>query len=455
MNNQIIQFSKREREIIAVLLQGKSNKQMALSLGISVSTVEYHLNNIYKKLEVSSRTEAVLRLGESTGKDIKGNSGESLVEIIGKTPDNHPKPVSTRGTPVKRRVAIASGSLITIILIVVIVFTYGRAQNASATPIPDPLLPDLSISSAYVSMVDGNGRCLTYYGLVVTVANEGTVVAPDVFLAESNTGQTVGIGTLDPHQSITLPLVAKAANGVYEVVVDPQNAIIESNEDNNSAVFSGPTATPPASCPTINWNESTPTPFLTEPESSILVQSTTPFPPGQATISTAMPQKYSFPMFTAPATWLLYTNPYPAYEIYYPPDVNLIAQELDSHSHQQRLTINLPVQSGTQMIDKYVIVDDYPALKGGCFAFGVGITRINDIDFVYQEGEFWSQISDHGADTRDVFQSKYTTSTPQNGFCYNIVLVMSKYNDLSLPIPSSSDTSLEILLDIISTLKIY
>jgi DNA-binding CsgD family transcriptional regulator len=41
------QFSGREKEVTGLLLQGKSNKQIALALGISASTVEYHLKNIY------------------------------------------------------------------------------------------------------------------------------------------------------------------------------------------------------------------------------------------------------------------------------------------------------------------------------------------------------------------------------------------------------------------------
>jgi DNA-binding NarL/FixJ family response regulator len=60
------QFSEREKEVTELLLQGKSNKQIALALGISASTVEYHLRNIYKKLQVNSKMEAVLRLGKST-----------------------------------------------------------------------------------------------------------------------------------------------------------------------------------------------------------------------------------------------------------------------------------------------------------------------------------------------------------------------------------------------------
>ena len=69
------QFSEREKEVTGLILQGKSNKQLALALGISASTVEYHLKNVYKKLQVNSRTEAVLRLGKSVGDNITSELG--------------------------------------------------------------------------------------------------------------------------------------------------------------------------------------------------------------------------------------------------------------------------------------------------------------------------------------------------------------------------------------------
>jgi DNA-binding CsgD family transcriptional regulator len=71
-------LSKREQDVVRLLLQGKSNKQLAIALGISESTVEFHLKNIYAKLKVSSRTELILKLGESTGPSA-GELGESTV----------------------------------------------------------------------------------------------------------------------------------------------------------------------------------------------------------------------------------------------------------------------------------------------------------------------------------------------------------------------------------------
>ncbi|MBN2117785.1 MAG: response regulator transcription factor [Anaerolineales bacterium] len=52
-------LSDREREVLILLAGGCDNCTIATTLGISVNTVEKHLKNIYKRLGVSSRTEAV------------------------------------------------------------------------------------------------------------------------------------------------------------------------------------------------------------------------------------------------------------------------------------------------------------------------------------------------------------------------------------------------------------
>lgn len=51
-------LSKQEQVVLEHLLQDKSNKDIAESLFLSVSTIKTHTNNIYKKLEVQSRNEA-------------------------------------------------------------------------------------------------------------------------------------------------------------------------------------------------------------------------------------------------------------------------------------------------------------------------------------------------------------------------------------------------------------
>ena len=59
-------LSAREKEVAALLMQGKSNKQMAQALGVAIRTVEFHASHIYEKLGVVSRAEAVIKLNEMT-----------------------------------------------------------------------------------------------------------------------------------------------------------------------------------------------------------------------------------------------------------------------------------------------------------------------------------------------------------------------------------------------------
>jgi len=54
-----VQISKREREILDLLLEGKSNKDIENALFISLPTVKGHVSNIYKKVGVKSRYELI------------------------------------------------------------------------------------------------------------------------------------------------------------------------------------------------------------------------------------------------------------------------------------------------------------------------------------------------------------------------------------------------------------
>jgi DNA-binding NarL/FixJ family response regulator len=53
-------LSSREMEVLRALVQGKTNREIGLSLGIGEKTVEKHLEGIYTKLGVASRVEAAV-----------------------------------------------------------------------------------------------------------------------------------------------------------------------------------------------------------------------------------------------------------------------------------------------------------------------------------------------------------------------------------------------------------
>jgi DNA-binding CsgD family transcriptional regulator len=53
------ELTKREREILDLVVQGLAAKQVARSLGISPKTVEHHKARIFRKLRVSNQTAAV------------------------------------------------------------------------------------------------------------------------------------------------------------------------------------------------------------------------------------------------------------------------------------------------------------------------------------------------------------------------------------------------------------
>ncbi len=59
-------LTPRESEVLAQLALGLTNKQIALTLGISEHTVKYHISSIYAKLGVMNRAEAV-RVGVGRG----------------------------------------------------------------------------------------------------------------------------------------------------------------------------------------------------------------------------------------------------------------------------------------------------------------------------------------------------------------------------------------------------
>lgn len=56
-NEKLQQLTQREQNIVSLITKNKTNKEIAAELFISVSTVKTHINNLYKKLNVTTRAE--------------------------------------------------------------------------------------------------------------------------------------------------------------------------------------------------------------------------------------------------------------------------------------------------------------------------------------------------------------------------------------------------------------
>ncbi len=57
------QLSHRQREILELLANGESNKEISRTLNISAGTVKAHLESLYRRLDVKNRTQAAMLFG--------------------------------------------------------------------------------------------------------------------------------------------------------------------------------------------------------------------------------------------------------------------------------------------------------------------------------------------------------------------------------------------------------
>ena len=67
-NKTNVAFTERERQVLAALLRGLSNKVIASELNLSQNTVKSHISHIMRKLHATNRTEAVV-LSQYNGPD--------------------------------------------------------------------------------------------------------------------------------------------------------------------------------------------------------------------------------------------------------------------------------------------------------------------------------------------------------------------------------------------------
>src|SRR4029079_8195209 len=74
LNTNCGALTPRQREVLAVMMQGKSNKAICRALNLAEPTVKNHVTAIFKALNVTNRTEAVLKVAKASGASVSAMS---------------------------------------------------------------------------------------------------------------------------------------------------------------------------------------------------------------------------------------------------------------------------------------------------------------------------------------------------------------------------------------------
>jgi DNA-binding CsgD family transcriptional regulator len=74
-----MKLTKREQQVVAILLEGRSNKEIARRLGIAEGTVKWHLHSIFRKTGVFRRAALVAKV--MTDRPPSFNEAAALIEV--------------------------------------------------------------------------------------------------------------------------------------------------------------------------------------------------------------------------------------------------------------------------------------------------------------------------------------------------------------------------------------
>jgi len=207
--------TEQQLRVLALMMQGMSNKAICRSLGLAETTVKYHVTAILKALQVTNRTEAVLAvvaLGwelPSAHERKARNSGDTSEDVEGQTPDgatamrapNHKDGAGSR-SPTARHLDLPDEPSIA-----VLPFT-NLSGDPSQDYFADGVVEDLTVALGRIHwlFVIGSGSASTYKGRSIDVRQVGLELGVRYVLRGS-------IRKLDNRVRITVQLLDTAGGG--------------------------------------------------------------------------------------------------------------------------------------------------------------------------------------------------------------------------------------------------
>ena len=182
-NNEL---SQREIEILSLVANGASNKEIAHDLNISTNTVKVHLRNIFTKIEVNSRTEAAMHAVNAGIVDVRlGNSAAGQVE-------------APSGTNYRTVFGLVGGAVVILLMLIGILASQGFFSGAQSD-LDQPVIP---VEEGWQQKAD---LITPRKGLAVT-SYDGEIFT---FAGETSNGITDAAERYDPAADQWLVLEAK------------------------------------------------------------------------------------------------------------------------------------------------------------------------------------------------------------------------------------------------------
>ena len=86
----------RERSLLSALGSGHTNSQLAKDFGVSINTIKFHLRNLFEKLDVRNRAQAIALFLEMKHGAYPGGAGGRSMEPAGRRADAGIAPMSAQ-----------------------------------------------------------------------------------------------------------------------------------------------------------------------------------------------------------------------------------------------------------------------------------------------------------------------------------------------------------------------